>query len=75
MLLSFKHFNKLILELCCDQWLTRRELGSLLDRNIDGLRSRFLTPMVEHGLLRLRYPDKPNRVDQAYTTARDKEGE
>lgn len=24
--------------------------------------------MVEHGRLRLRYPDKPNRVDQAYTS-------
>ena len=23
--------------------------------------------MVAHGLLRLRYPDKPNRTDQAYT--------
>lgn len=27
----------------------------------------MLTPMVAHGRLRLRYPDKPNRADQAYT--------
>ena len=56
-----------ILELCRDRWLSRRQLSSLLQRNAEGLRPRFLVPMVEHGLLRLRYPDKPNRVDQAYT--------
>lgn len=27
----------------------------------------FLSPMVTHGLLRLRHPDKPNLADQAYT--------
>ena len=43
------------------------ELAELLDRHPDGLRQRFLNPMVGHGLLRLRYPDKPNRADQAYT--------
>ena len=46
--------------------MTRREMGELLNRNPDGIRSRFLTPMVEHGLLQLRFPDKPNRTDQAY---------
>jgi ATP-dependent DNA helicase RecG len=57
----------IILRLCRDRWLTRNDLAELLTRNPDGLRSRFLTPMVAHGRLRLRYPDKPNRVDQAYT--------
>ncbi len=56
----------LILELCQNHWLTRKQLAELLARNNDGLRARFLTPMVEHGLLRLRFPEKPNRVDQAY---------
>lgn len=59
--------ERLILLLCRGIWLTRRELGVLLQRNEEGLRSRFLTPMVEHGLLVLRFPDKPNRGDQAYT--------
>ena len=67
--------EKLILELCRNRWLSRREISELLQRNPDGLRSRFLTPMVEHGLLRLRYPDKPNRTDQAYTAADTEEGE
>lgn len=59
----------IILELCRSRWLTRSELAELLERHPDGLRQRFLNPMVGHGLLRLRYPDKPNRADQAYTTS------
>ncbi len=58
--------EKIILNLCDNQWLTRRQLSQLLERNPDGLRSRFLTQMVGHGLLQLRYPNKPNRADQAY---------
>jgi ATP-dependent DNA helicase RecG len=62
-----KAMEQLILTLCKDRWLSRRQLADLLQRNPDSLRSRFLTPMVTHGLLRLRFPDKPNRTDQAYT--------
>ena len=60
--------ENLILLLCHNNWLTRRELGELLKRNIDSLRSRYLTSMVAQNLLRLRYPDKPNRTDQTYRT-------
>ena len=61
--------ERIILELCQGHWLTRNQLAELLDRHPDGLRQRFLNPMVGHGILRLRYPDKPNRADQAYTTS------
>jgi len=67
--LSTEEMEEIILKLCKDRWLTRIQLSKLVSRNSDGLRSRFLTPMVQHNLLELRYPDKPNRVDQAYTTA------
>jgi ATP-dependent DNA helicase RecG len=66
-----RDMEKTILSLCQGRWLTRNQLGELVQRNAEGLRSRFLSPMVEHGLLRLRYPDKPNRTDQAYTANRD----
>jgi ATP-dependent DNA helicase RecG len=66
--LSPKEMESIILQLCNDHWLTRKQISGLLQRNSDGLRSRFLTSMVEHGLLQLRYPDKPNRTDQAYKT-------
>jgi ATP-dependent DNA helicase RecG len=58
---------RIVLGLCRGRWLTRNHPPERLDRHADGLRSRFLTPMVAHGRLRLRYPDKPNRADQAYT--------
>ena len=59
----------LVFKLCTGRWLTRKQLGILLNRNPDGLRSRFLTSMVAHNRLHLRYPDKPNRTDQAYIAA------
>jgi len=65
--LSNKEMESILLKLCQRHWLTRKQLAELLDRHPDGLRSRFLTSMVEHGLLKLLHPDKPNRVDQAYT--------
>lgn len=62
-----KDMEKIILQLCQQRWLTRNELAQLLGRHPDGLRQRFLNPMVGHGYLKLRFPDKPNRADQAYT--------
>ncbi len=67
--LPHNEMGRLILELCRDCWLTRNELASLLARNPDGLRQRFLNPMLRRGMLRLRYPDKPNHADQAYTAS------
>lgn len=61
-----KEMEKIIRALCIDRWLTRKQLATLVNRNSEGLLSRFLTPMVEHNILCLQYPDKPNRADQAY---------
>jgi len=61
--------ERIILGLCRNRWLTRNKLAGLLGRHPDGLRQRFLNPMVGHRILRLRYPDKPNRADQAYSAA------
>jgi len=61
--------EQVLLQLCRGRWLTRHELSVLVNRNSESLRQRFLNPMIEHGLLQLRYPDKPNRADQAYTVA------
>ncbi len=66
--LSPDKLEQIILNLCQNRWLTRRQLAYILDRSLDGLRTRFITQMVNHGLLQLRYPDKPNRTDQAYST-------
>lgn len=66
--LSPKEMEKIVLDLCKDRWLTRNQIATLVCHNSESLRQRYLNPMVEHGLLRLRFPEKPNRTDQAYTT-------
>lgn len=58
--------RSLIATLCAQRWLTSRELGALLQRDADNLQTRLLTAMVREGLLVLRFPDVPNRPDQAY---------
>lgn len=60
--------RQIISELCQGYFLTSAHLAQLMNRNPSSLRSRFLSPMVNEGVLQLRYPDKPNRPDQAYQT-------
>jgi len=66
---SKEEMEAAILELCQGRFLTLTELASFLDRAAQNLRNKYLTPMVRAGKLRFRYPDQPNRTDQAYTTA------
>lgn len=58
-----------IIDLCHGRFLTSTQVGDFLQRNSEGIRKRFLNPMVREGVLRLRYPEATNRPDQAYTTA------
>lgn len=55
--------------LCRERFLTAQQLADLLNRSTEGLRKRYLTPMTRDGKLQLRYPQAPNRPDQAYTAA------
>ena len=61
--------REVIRRLCVGRYLTSDELAQLLKRNAVGLRNRYLTPMVAEGVLKLRYPETPNRPDQAYTSS------
>jgi ATP-dependent DNA helicase RecG len=70
--LRTEEMRSLILALCTGIYLTAVELGQLLNRNTVGLRTRFLGKMVAEGLLLRKYPDEPNRPDQAYTTRRQR---
>lgn len=58
--------RRVILEVCAHRYLTADQIATLLHRNGAGLRTRYLYPMTGEGLLRLRYPESPNRPDQAY---------
>jgi hypothetical protein len=54
--------------LCEGRWLAASEVARLVSRDAEKLQSRFLTAMVREGRLQLRFPDVPNRPDQAYLT-------
>lgn len=64
--------QSMILELCADEFLTPAKLGELLGRNSNNIRDRFLSPMLEQGLLVLRFPHAPKHPLQAYKTANPK---
>lgn len=66
--MSATDLRDMILQLCSGRYLESALIADLLGRSLNNLRSRFLTPMVAEGLLARRYPDDPNRPDQAYTT-------
>lgn len=59
--------RRTIVDLCRARFLSAEDLGKLLERHPNGLRQRFLKPLVDEGKLRLRYPGAVNRPDQAYT--------
>ncbi len=56
----------LVLRLCDGRWLTSKDLAALLSRDAENLQGRILGGMVKKRLLELRFPDVPNRADQAY---------
>lgn len=68
MRLPIEETRRTILQLCQGRFFTAADLAELMNRNANGLRNRFLTPLVEEGLLVRKYPTEPNRPDQAYTT-------
>jgi len=64
--------RELIRQLCQVQSLTVSQLASLLNRNPDGIRNRFLSEMVREGVLLARYSD-PTHPEQAYRANPERE--
>ena len=60
--------NTVILELCAGKFLTIQQLGSLLNRSPQGLRERYVKPLLDEDKLERRYPEVPNHEQQAYRT-------
>ena len=60
--------QEVIIQLCAKGFLTTPDLAKLLDRSADGLRKRFIKPMVDAGTLKRRFPNSPNHESQAYTS-------
>lgn len=68
---SIQDVRNTIFSLCKERYLTAEQLSRLLKRNVNGLRNRYLSPMVAEKILKLRYPESTNRPDQAYTATKD----
>jgi ATP-dependent DNA helicase RecG len=62
------HVKQAIIHLCRDRFLKTTEIARLLKRSSANMQGRYIRPMLADGLLRMKYPDEPNRPDQAYTT-------
>ena len=64
--------EQILVSLCSGQFVPLDLLAEAVNRNAEGLRNRYLTPLVRQGRLRLRFPDRKNRPDQAYLAVGDK---
>lgn len=60
---TIKEFIK---QLCLIQPFTAPHLASIFGKHPRRFRPNFLKPMVEEGELRLKYPDVPSHLSQAY---------
>lgn len=69
--LSASRMERVILSLCCEQFITLSALALLVNRNADGLRQQYLTKMVRGGQMVLAFPTKPTHEKQAYRAAVD----
>ena len=63
--------HSVIEALCGWRALSAREIANLLGRNADYLKTRYLKPMVDNGVLALTIPGKPKSKHQKYTVPDD----
>ncbi|MEY3222287.1 MAG: hypothetical protein RLZZ203_1143 [Cyanobacteriota bacterium] len=60
--------EKVIIELCSEHYLPLRTLAELLGRDANSIRNHYVNPMLDQGLLELKYPEQKNYPQQAYKT-------
>lgn len=60
--------ERVVLELCSEHYLQLRTLADLLNRKSDSIRNHYLSPMLDRGLIKLRYPEQLNHPQQSYKT-------
>ena len=63
-----KQMRDVILKICSEHYLSLRTLAELLNREPDSIRNHYVNPMIDEGLLQLRYPEQINHPQQAYKT-------
>ena len=68
-----RRIESVVISLCALRPYSLRELATVTGRNPDYLQHRYLARLVRDGRIQRKYPDEPNRPDQAYITAKEQE--
>ncbi len=63
-----------IVSLCARHYLSMAQIAELLNRDQDAIRRRYVTPMVNEGLLERRFPKQPNHEQQTYVASASESG-
>ncbi len=59
--------EQIIKDLCTGDYFKASEIAQLLSKREDYTKRKYLSPMIESGLLVYKYPDMINHPEQAYT--------
>lgn len=65
-----QNMEKLIMDICQNNYQTISDIAGKLNRNPRSLRNNYLSEMVKKGILELKHSDTPNNPNQAYRTVR-----
>ena len=64
--------EQVIIDLCCDYYISLTSLAKLINRSPKALREQYLSDMVKEKKLKLAFPAKPNDPRQTYTASEKK---
>lgn len=64
--LSKEEMQKIIIDLCTEQYVSRPVLSELLNRSPDALRQSYLTLMIKYEQLIYAFPQQPTHEKQGY---------
>ena len=60
--------KSIVLQICQKQFMSSSILKHFLNREIDTIRRKYLSPLLKEGLLELAYPKTLQHPNQAYRT-------
>ena len=59
--------KNVILQLCSEHYLSLRTIAELLGRKPNSMRNHYVNPMLDEGLLELKYPDRDRIIHSRHT--------
>lgn len=59
-----------VLAFCATDWRTLAEIAEAVERSQATVRTKYLKPLLEHGMLVRKFPKNPRHPHQAYRAAK-----